>query len=168
MLAFGCGLAFVCWLALPATARAGSLGEPGGPVLLTISGAIANTNAPGAARFDRSMLEALGLVTLKTHTNWHDGPATFEGIKFADLLDAVGARGTLIDALALNDYQATIPVSDLTLYTIVLAMKENGMVLTIRDRGPLWIVYAQGASEVGKTAQVQDRMVWQLSRLTIR
>ena len=168
MLAFGCWLALGGWLALPASARARSLAEPVGPVLLTVSGAITNTNAPGEARFDRAMLEALGRASLTTHTNWHDGPATFEGIPFADLLAAVGAQGTVIDALALNDYRATIPVSDLTRYTVFLAMKENGAVLTVRDRGPLWIVYAQSASEVGRTAQVQDRMVWQLSRLTIR
>ena len=44
---------------LQALAGAGNLPSPTGPVVLTVSGRIANTNAGKTAEFDLAMLEAL-------------------------------------------------------------------------------------------------------------
>jgi len=40
---------------------AADLPRPAGPVILTVTGAISITNAPGKAEFDQAMLEALGV-----------------------------------------------------------------------------------------------------------
>src|SRR4051794_14526775 len=60
-------------------ARAASLPEPAGPVILRVSGRIRETNAEGGvARFDRPMLEALGVHKLTTSSAWTSGPTEFE------------------------------------------------------------------------------------------
>lgn len=101
------------WLGVaPAPAGVASLARPEGRVMLVVSGAIENTNAEGEARFDRSMLESIGLTTLVTTTPWTDGDVRFEGVLARDLMAAVGAKGESILAVALNDYKTQLPLSD--------------------------------------------------------
>jgi hypothetical protein len=52
--------------------RAGELPQPQGPVILTVSGGIANTNAEGVAKFDLNMLENIGLSEFTTMTAWFE------------------------------------------------------------------------------------------------
>jgi hypothetical protein len=156
------GLMVGAGAALPAE----RLPAPTGPVILTITGAITRTNAPGAARFDRSMLQALGLVSVKTSTVWTDGVKLFEGVPLRQVLDFVGADGTRIRASALNDYEIEIPIDDLR-YGPVLALSMDGRALSVRSRGPLWIVYPRDAySDLGN-AMHDARWVWQVNRLAI-
>jgi len=136
-------------------------------VLLTVAGAIQETNAPGEARFDRAMLEKLGHDRVKTTTPWTDGVKTFDGIRLKTVLDRVGAHGATIKALALNDYTVTIPMEDLR-YDPLLAMTMDGRVLTRRDRGPLWIVYPRDAYETLMDPRFEDRWVWQARRLDVQ
>ena len=103
-------LLFLC---LPLTALAAdALPRPTGAVVLTVSGSIANTNVNSEARFDRAMLEKLGVRTLRTSTIWTTGIKTFEGVLVRDVMKAVGAKGTEVRAVALNDYAVTIPMAD--------------------------------------------------------
>jgi hypothetical protein len=140
---------------------------PQGPVLLTVAGAIQETNAPGEARFDRAMLERLGHDKVRTTTPWTDGVKTFDGIKLKTVLDRVGARGVQVKASALNDFTSTIPFEDLR-YEPVLAMAMDGRVLTRRDRGPLWLVYPRDTYDVLMDSRFEDRWVWQTNRLDVQ
>jgi len=144
------------------------LPSPDGQVLLVVSGAIEQTNAPGEARFDRAMLEAIGMATLKTSTVWTDGVKTFEGVPLRKVLERVGARGTTIVATALNDYSIELPLSDAVQHDPVLAMKMDGRVLLARDKGPLWIVYPRDSRPALQDPRYDQRWVWQLYRLHIR
>lgn len=165
-MAFLAGAAFT--LLPAASAATDTLPQPTGPVILTVDGKISRTNGPGVARFDRSMLEMLGMTTLKTLTSWTEGEVAFEGVPAKRLMESVGATGTHVSALALNDYKADIPISDFDLYHVMLALKQDGTTLTVRDKGPIWIVYEAKSSDVSERADVRMRMVWQLSRLTVQ
>lgn len=165
---------FLSWLLLiislgSVSARAAErLPSPDGPVLLVVSGAIEQTNAPGEARFDRAMLEAIGMATLKTSTVWTDGVKTFEGIPLRKVLERVGARGSTIVASALNDYSVEFPLSDAVEHGPLLALKVDGRVLLPRDKGPIWIVYPRDSRSALQDPRYDQRWVWQLTRLHIR
>ncbi|HEX9859058.1 MAG TPA: hypothetical protein VGA75_11940, partial [Paracoccaceae bacterium] len=88
------------------------LAEPVGEVILMVTGDLAVTNAEGVARFDLAMLKALGPETITTSTLWTEGVQDFTGIPLYRLLERLGARGSVIDATALNDYWVDIPVTD--------------------------------------------------------
>src|SRR5678815_2571838 len=96
-------------LATAGVAGAGPLGEPTDKPILTVSGKISQTNKDASAQFDRAMLEALGVTSFSTTTPWYKEPVTFEGVLLAKLMDAVGASGDRIIAIALNDYSAEVP-----------------------------------------------------------
>jgi hypothetical protein len=142
------------------------LAAPAGPVILTISGSIDEAAAAGEARFDGAMLESLGVTTLRTSTAWTDGVKTFEGVPLRKVLARVGARGSRLHAEALNDYRVAIPFSDLR-YNPLLAMRMNGQPLTLRARGPLWIVFPRDTYPALRNSKQDSHWVWQLSRLRV-
>ena len=155
-------------LLTPAAAHAEMLAPPQGAVLLTVTGRIANTTAPGRAEFDRVMLEALGLHRIRTSTTWTDGVLTFEGPLLCDLLDRVGATGKSLIARALNDYWVEIPIEDCRKYPVVLALTRDGRDLQRRDKGPIWVVYPRDDHAELRSEQINTRWVWQLDRLEVR
>ncbi|MCX7355306.1 MAG: molybdopterin-dependent oxidoreductase [Alphaproteobacteria bacterium] len=157
------------FLGLPLAALgADALPRPTGAVVLTVSGSIANTNASSEARFDRAMLEKLGVRTLRTSTIWTTGIKTFEGVLVRDVMKAVGAKGTEVRAVALNDYAVSIPMADFDRYDVLLAFRMDGQDLTARDKGPLWIVYPRDAHRELNDAKFDARWAWQLKRLEIK
>ena len=165
-------LAFVLCVAgaIAAAGRASAadpLPRPQGRVVLTVAGKIANTNAEGEARFDFAMLESLGGRTLTTTTPWTDGRQSFTGVLMRDLMTRVGAFGTHVRAVALNDYSYVIDLSDFDKYPVLLAHTQNGERLRIRDKGPLWIVYPRDEFAELADKPVEPRMVWQLQRLVV-
>jgi hypothetical protein len=161
-------------LFLPIAASASALGErqlgaePVGPVILTVSGNIADAGSQQVVRLDRAMLEKIGTTKLKTSTAWTTGEAEFEGVLARDLLDALGAEGTLVVATALNDYVVSIPLRELYYYPVLLALKMNGEYLEIRDKGPIWIVYPRDQFSERRNSMVDKKWVWQLSELEVR
>lgn len=159
------GLALI---ALAGAASAGELGRPAGKVMLTISGNIENTNAGDRAEFDRTMLEALGTSELTVETAWTDGRPTFSGVLGSRILDAVGARGNEIVARAINDYQVTIPISDLRRYPILFALKQDGRYMRVRDKGPIWVIYPRETYPELDNEETKQKWIWQLSSIHIQ
>jgi len=144
-----------------------TLPSPTGEVLLTVTGKVERTNGPNGAEFDRSMLEALGVVRIQTSTSFTDGRKTFEGVPLGVVLARIGARGTTLKATALNDYSISLPVSDLT-HDPILAMRMDGVLLTPRDKGPLWIVFPKDRlGSLMEGAENDSKWVWQLDRLDV-
>jgi len=151
-----------------AEAAATELPSPEGPAILTVTGSIGTTNSDAAAVFDRRMLKALGVTTLETTTAWDEGTVRFEGVPLRELLDAVGAMGETIHALALNGYYVDIPLDDAIIYDVLLAMKMNGSELSLRDKGPIWIVYPVSDHPELDRTEIYGRWIWQLQSLEIR
>lgn len=149
-------------------ATSGGLAQPNGEVILTVSGKISVTNRPpDTAVFDRDMLEALGTSSFTTTTPWFDGPVTFEGVPMARLMQAVGAHGETVTALALNDYATEIPLSDFARFGVLLALKRNGAYMPVRDKGPLFIIYPFDSNPELKSRRYYTRSAWQLAQLVV-
>ncbi len=152
-------------LSLPAAA--GTLPAPQGRVILEVSGAIANSNAPGKARFDRTTLEAMATTKLSTSTPWTKGVQTFEGFPLASLLAVVGATGSGIKAIALNDYSAVLPIEDSVAAGAFVVVRANGERMSVRERGPLWIVFPYDTDTRLTTDAYLNRSVWQVKELVV-
>ena len=161
----GAGLAS---LALISPANATVLVMPTGKKVLTITGKITNTNDGDAAVFDRPMLEALGLDQFETTTPWYNGPVRFEGVRMQRLMQAVGASGESVTAVALNDYTTELPIADFERYGVLLAMKRDGNDMSVRDKGPLFIVYPYDSKPELKAQQFYARSAWQVAKLVVK
>ncbi len=154
----------------PATAAARStpLPAPEGPVILTVAGAIGNTNVDDKALFDLAMLKALPHARLDTHTSVSDGVHRFDGFLMRDLLQRVQATGSTVSATALNDYVIDLPIGEFDQYDVVVAYEMDGTPLLPSDKGPLWIVYPRDQHAALQDIRYDYRWVWQLMRLDIR
>jgi hypothetical protein len=160
--------ALVIAAALAGPAGAGPLAAPNGKPILTISGAIAETNSNGAALFDRAMLEALGLARVETKTPWHTGSVTFEGVPLDKLMKHVGANGQRVVAIALNDYTTEIPIEDFARHGTILALKRDGEYMAVKDKGPLFIIYPYDSKPELKSQTYYSRSAWQVAKLVVK
>jgi hypothetical protein len=154
----------ITWLSC---AQAGTLPKPAGKTILTISGNIANTNVNGAAQFDREMLESIGVVAVETNSPWYDGRVRFEGVPLKKLMAFVGAKGTIVTAVALNDYVSTIPMEDFNKFNVILAMKRDGNYMEVREKGPLFVIYPYDSSPELQTQTYYTRSAWQVAKLIV-
>ena len=141
---------------------------PEGPVILTVTGDISNANSPEGAQFDLAMLDALGTVEFETTTIWTDGPQVFRGVSLQRLVEILDAEGAVIAASALNDYMVEIPVADAVEGGPMLAFENNGRMLAVRDKGPLWLVYPYDSSSDYQSEVIYARSIWQVRRMEIR
>lgn len=153
-------------LAAPGFAHADNLASRSRTVL-TVSGRIAAPAADNTINFELPQLEALGVARLATATPWHDHRAVFEGVSGQVLMTAVGARGSQVTATAKNDYAATIPLDDFMRRGLIIAYRVDGQPLTLRNRGPLWIIYPYDSAAELNTAMFHARSVWQLASLEV-
>ena len=148
--------------------RADGISDPSGDVILIVHGAIEITNGPGpAAMFDRAILESLGMQTIRTATPFTDGPITFRGPYLRDLLDILVVTGDTLHAHALDDYNAVFPVSDAYDHDFILAIDDDRGLLSPDQFGPIWIVGPMDDDPMIGEEAMQDRWVWQLSRIEI-
>lgn len=159
-------LCVFCWLsAIPALAI--PLGEPQGPVLLTVSGEVPVTNSPDGATFDLHMLEALGTTSFTTTTIWTEGPQRFTGVSLHDLVTALEVTEGTLRAVAINEYSAEIPISDAVRGGPIIAWARNGSLMGVRDMGPLWVVYPYDDRNEYRSEIIFARSIWQLSRIIV-
>ena len=139
------------------------LPAPSGQVILTVRGSIDG----GVARFDRALLLAGGRDELRTATPFTDGVSTFSGVLLSRLLDRLGADGTRLLTRALNDYEVTIPMEDVRTYAVLLALDQDGRALSVRERGPIWVIYPFSEHPELDDRMHRQRSIWQLTDIEV-
>ena len=144
---------------------AADLPAPTGNVILTVSGNIESKNTSDTAEFDLAMLQALDDTTIETTTIWTDGTQVFQGVSLDVLAAHLGIDSGTLRATAINDYGVEIPVTDAVAGGPIVAYLLNGDAMSIRDKGPLWIIYPYDADAKYRSEVVYSRSIWQLDRI---
>lgn len=151
---------------IPASARALSA-APSGPVILTVTGSIDPNAAEGGVAFDLAGLDALPQHQTVTATPWHDGRPTFRGPTIASILDAAGAEGSLLRIKALNDYSADMPMADARAFPVILASRIDDAEISVRNKGPLFVIYPFDEQPDLYNEIYFGRSVWQVSEIEV-
>jgi hypothetical protein len=126
---------------------------PDGVVVLTIRGAVSNTNVDDHVELDMETLEALGTVTYEVLDDQAEGgEVRFEGV--------------LVTA-ALNDYSVDIPVDDATESPVLVATRAHGDRMPVEQFGPLRVVYPYGSHDLDRVEH-DPRWIWQLASIEVR
>lgn len=123
---------------------------------------------PRRVTLDMAALRALQQHSFVTRTPWDTLPVQFGGPLLRDVLKASGVQGQVIQATALNDYTATIPVADAYQFDVVLAIHINGKPIPVRSKGPFFIIYPFDSTPELQSTTYYERSIWQLKTLRIQ
>jgi len=148
-------------------ANADEIPAPEGEVILTVSGDIDMSNVDGTVQFDRQTFVAIDESTVETTTVWTDGLQTFQGVSLHALTELLGVTEGKLLSTAVNDYTVEIPVADAVEGGPIIAHTRNGEEMSVRDKGPLWIIYPYDSSPDYRTAVIHARSIWQLDRIEV-
>jgi len=158
---------FAAPLAALAARAAAALDAPTGPVVLTISGALSHANRNGRAEFDMAMLERLPQHSIRTETPWHSGARSFSGPLLRDVLAAAGAKLSAMRVIALNDYRVDIPAEDPQRFDVILSRQLDGKPMSVREKGPLFVMYPFDSQPQLRNAVYFSRCIWQLRSIEL-
>lgn len=160
-------LMFASTLLISSSALAGGLAEPKGKVILTVTGDFPVTNGEHSARFDAEMLKDLGVTSFHTSTIWTEGASEFSGVSLAALVNELGITSGNLEMVAVNDYSVTVPVSDAAADGPIIAYAMDGKPMSLRDKGPLWLVYPYDLNKDYQSETIYSRSVWQLVKIDL-
>jgi hypothetical protein len=151
------------------TQPAWALEAPAGKVVLTVTGGLANANEGSAASFDVPLLQSLPQSSFSTTTPWYPQSRKFGGVLLRDLFEALGAAPpAAVRAIALNDYRVDIPAEDLVQHGAMLAYLLDDKPMSVREKGPLVIMYPFDANPELCNAVHYSRAIWQLRTLELQ
>ncbi len=125
-------------------------------------------NGDQSHEFSIEDLRALGEREVKTTTIWSDGVQEFVGVSLDQLMSHVGVTEGTLEAAAVNDYAVQIPMSDATAEGPIVAYLRNGEEMSLRDKGPLWVIYPYDSGAEFRTEDIYSRSIWQLNRITVK
>lgn len=114
----------------------------------------------------RAALEAMPQAGFSTSTIWTEGPQDFAGVMLDVLLETLGAKGTHITLGAANGYRVDRSAAALVDGALVSYLR-NGAPMTLRDKGPVWLVYNYDSDPAYRTEVIYANSIWQLDRIEI-
>ena len=144
-----------------------SLAQPTQATLPRVDGDIALTNAGDAAVFDAQILDALPQISFTTSTIWTDKLRTFSGPALLDVLKHVNSDAAQVTATAANNYSVDIDRALIEERAPIIANRIDGEAFSIRENGPLWVVFPYDEDPKYRTEPIYAVSVWQLERLTV-
>lgn len=135
---------------------------PTGPVILTVTG------ADGAETLlDLAMIDGLEQTVTVVETPWYDGAQEFSGPRISELMAHLQISGSQLNVVAENDYTASMPWSDIVDYPVILATRHNGQTMSLRDKGPLFVIYPFDTYPELRNEVVFSRSVWQVKAVKV-
>jgi hypothetical protein len=143
---------------------------PSDAVLVVSGAALGPPAKEGKQVFDLAALQKMPQRTLRAATPWFNSTSEFAGPLLRDVLAAAGAPANGIETLrctALNDYRVQIPIDDVRRYDVVLAHQFNGKPMSVREKGPLFVIYPFDEQPELRTTTYYNRCIWQLKAIDI-
>lgn len=133
-----------------------------GPIVLSVqSGSVIK-------EYSLPDLHDMPVVDFQTTTIWTEGVQNFVGVPLAELMKRSEISSGIIRAQAVNDYAVEIDIDEITAEAPIIAYQRNGAGMSLRDKGPLWIVYPYDSDPNYRTEKVYTQSIWQLHRLSVQ
>ncbi|MGF1749297.1 MULTISPECIES: hypothetical protein [Vibrio] len=113
-----------------------------------------------------SQLLDMPQTTITTTLPWLEEEATFRGVTLQTLFEQ--SNLTLpqnLTFIALNNYQIDIPKSDIETYSPIIAIHKDDAPMSIRDKGPFWVIFPIASKPELDTTDYHAKMIWQLKNI---
>jgi len=111
-------------------------------------------------------LLAMEQFTVRTENEFIDGMAEFTGPLVRDVIALLNALEIeTLTLTAVNDYAVKVPMSDVLNYDVIFAMSQDGTRFSVRDKGPIWVIYPMSENVELQDRVYNDRLIWQLVKV---
>lgn len=134
-----------------------------GEHILTVN----NVATGESTEYSDSDLIEMSQTSFKTTTIWTDGVKTFSGPTLKAVLEATGVAPSRLRVYAINDYNVEFPAADIREGTPILANRIDGAPFSVREKGPLWIVFPYDQDVAFQSEDIYSLSVWQVNRIDI-
>lgn len=136
--------------------------------ILSITGTAADTQKQQTIHFNLSQLQSLPSNTFTMQTRWDDHIHQYHGPLLTALLEHVKFTGKTIELTALNNYVIEIDRSFIEKYQPILAWQKDSKKMSIRRKGPLWLLLPHHLHSELNTEEHTGKMIWQLRHIEIK
>ena len=131
-------------------------------ILLTVT----NFSQDVVVELTEEDLLAMEQFSVFTENGFVDGLVEFTGPLARDVVALLdGVEVETLTLTAVNDYSVDIPMSDMLDYDVIFALTQNGERLSIRDKGPIWVIYPMTDHVELQDRIYNDRLIWQLVKV---
>lgn len=114
----------------------------------------------------REDLQALPQTQFTTSTPWTLKAHTYQGPKLSLVIDKFEQPITSIQVFAYNGYAIDMKASEWQQYPFILAMQQDGKALTLRNKGPLWILLPFDENpKFSSTQSFLIQSIWQIEKI---
>lgn len=153
------------------------------PVILTVTGNVANPNRGPVNEFDDAVFAHLQVTFDKGRTftlselralpqrtvkaKYPDWPreVTATGPSFVDVLKAAGAEGKKVIVQAADGYAPEYKGADIARDKMILAIEADGKPLALGGRGPIWVF---GPADSFEGQQADEGFVFEAIRIDVQ
>ena len=135
--------------------------------LFKISGKNLEGSAVSVTVTDETLLQQ-GMTEIKTKlVSQGDTVSTVRGLEIRPLLKSLDLQGNNLYVEALDGYALDVPRADIEKYKVLLAVEVDGKRLTVREKGPAWVVYPVSDHKELDAPVFEARSVWQIKSILI-
>lgn len=112
-------------------------------------------------------LRALPQVSITTDTPWTEVPTEYEGPTLWSVLNTIGVTASNLEMVALNDYSIRLNSDRITQEWPIIARLQNGKTMSVREKGPYWLMFPFDDYEELQTETFYALSIWQLSQIKV-
>jgi hypothetical protein len=126
------------------------------------------TTPEESVAFSLEELLEMPQTTVVTKNDYVDDTTKFQGPRLSTLLERFEIdRTETLKVIALNDFIAEVPASDAYDYEVILAVLRDGERMSVRDKGPIWVIYPMDDHPELRDEAYNGRLVWQLKEISV-
>ncbi|MEZ8815384.1 hypothetical protein AB4401_09110 [Vibrio cyclitrophicus] len=114
-------------------------------------------------KLSTEQLLSLPQKEIETSLPWVDGMSVYSGVTLQTVLETLDKPiPSQVTFVALNDYKIAVPKEDFLDYQPIIAIKQNGKLMSVRDKGPYWLVYPLSSNPEIDSTDFHAKMIWQI------
>ncbi|MEZ9699285.1 hypothetical protein AB4455_22455 [Vibrio sp. 10N.261.46.E12] len=111
----------------------------------------------------RDHLLSLPQKEITTTLPWVEGLTVYSGVTLQTVLENMDLPiSSQVTFVALNDYKIAVPKEDFDNYEPIIAIKKNGEFMSVREKGPYWLIYPLSANPETNIPDFHAKMIWQI------
>ncbi len=126
------------------------------------------TTSEKSATYTLEDLLSMPQTTVVTKNDYVDDATAFQGPSLRSILTEMDLdRNANLKMVALNDFVSEVPAKDAFTYDVILAVLRDGEVMSVRDKGPIWVIYPMDEHPELQDDVFNSRLVWQLKSISV-